>query len=46
MIGLFAQQNGPVVQTISGRSHVLDVLLVVILVGAALFAVCKSSRRT
>lgn len=46
MIGLFAQDNGPVVQTISGRSHVLDVLLVLVLVGAALFAVCKSSRRT
>ncbi|HUG89517.1 MAG TPA: hypothetical protein VML55_01700 [Planctomycetaceae bacterium] len=46
MFGLFAQESGPVVQTLSGRSYVLDVLIVLVLVGAALFAVCRSSRRT
>jgi hypothetical protein len=46
MIALLAQDNAPVVQHISGRNHFLDVLLVLILVGAALYAVCRSSRRT
>jgi hypothetical protein len=40
--------EGPplIAQLTSGRSHFLDALLVVVLFGGALFAVCRSSRRT
>jgi hypothetical protein len=42
---LLAQQ-GPAPLVPATRSPFLDVLLVLVLFGAALFAVCRSSRRT
>ena len=37
---------GNVTQVVQGRSYVVEILLVLALFGAALFAVCKASRRS
>ena len=43
---VFAQEGGGGgTQIVPERSYMIEILLVLVLFGAALFAVCKSSRR-
>jgi len=43
---ILAQQQGGVTKTVAGaRNWVVEALVVVVLSGVALFAICKSSRR-
>ncbi|MCY2962884.1 MAG: hypothetical protein NT069_04395 [Planctomycetota bacterium] len=42
---IFAQQGGVERQEGGGKSYVLEAVIVVLFLGLALFAVCRSSRR-
>lgn len=44
--GLLAQAPAPVSNVVSGRSFTVEIGIVVIMFGGALFAVCRSSNRT
>lgn len=44
--GLIAQTAAPVSNVVSGRSFTVEIGIVVIMFGGALFAVCRSSNRT
>lgn len=44
--GLLAQAQAPVSNVVSGRSFTVEIGIVVIMFGGALFAVCRSSNRT
>ncbi len=44
--GLLAQAPTPVTNVVSGRSFTVEIGIVVIMFGGALFAVCRSSNRT
>lgn len=44
--GLLAQDVTPVSNVTSGRSFTVEIGIVVVMFGAALFAVCRSSNRT
>lgn len=43
---LLAQTPTPVTNVVSGRSFTVEIGIVVIMFGGALFAVCRSSNRT
>lgn len=45
-VGLVAQTTAPVSNVVSGRSFTVEIGIVVIMFGGALFAVCRSSNRT
>ena len=44
--GLLAQAQAPVSNVVSGRSFTVEIGIVVVMFGGALFAVCRSSNRT
>ena len=44
--GLLAQSPAPVSNVVSGRSFTVEIGIVVVMFGGALFAVCRSSNRT
>lgn len=44
--GLMAQSAAPVSNVVSGRSYTVEIGIVVVMFGGALFAVCRSSNRT
>ena len=44
--GLLAQAPAPVSNVVSGRSFTVEIGIVVVMFGGALFAVCRSSNRT
>jgi formate/nitrite transporter FocA (FNT family) len=44
--GLLAQTPTPVTNVVSGRSFTVEIGIVVVMFGGALFAVCRSSNRT
>ena len=44
--GLVAQAPAPVTNVVSGRSFTVEIGIVVVMFGGALFAVCRSSNRT
>lgn len=41
----FGQTGAPTVPTVSTRSYTVEIGIVVVMVGIALFAVCRSSQR-
>ncbi len=43
---LVAQAPAPVTNVVSGRSFTVEIGIVVVMFGGALFAVCRSSNRT
>lgn len=45
-VELMAQTAAPVSNVVSGRSFTVEIGIVVIMFGGALFAVCRSSNRT
>lgn len=44
--GLLAQAPAPAQNVVSGRSFTVEIGIVVVMFGGALFAVCRSSSRT
>ena len=44
--GFLAQTTGPVTNVVSGRSFTVEIGIVVVMFGGALFAICRSSNRT
>ncbi|NQV27306.1 MAG: hypothetical protein HQ518_23410 [Rhodopirellula sp.] len=45
-VGMLAQAPAPVTNLVSGRSFTVEIGIVVVMFGGALFAVCRSSSRT
>jgi hypothetical protein len=44
--GTLAQTPTPVTNVVSGRSFTVEIGIVIVMFGGALFAVCRSSNRT
>jgi len=44
--GSLAQAPAPVTNVVSGRSFTVEIGIVIVMFGGALFAVCRSSNRT